>query len=384
MHCTFLAPELSATSSIERGWIIGQDTRVRILLIRHRFSLESGRVSSISTRSPTRLSFASSCALTFLALRTTRSYRGCRYTRSILTTRVFCMASLTTTASRVFRSPSAMLYALFAFFAGVFFAADFVVLVLVAAAARRRVDASFFGALGSVTVAIAACTVGTSTRAPCSRRIVSARATSRRAWLRRDGFLATPIESWKRRLKTSSDSSRTFCRISSSLRSRHFAGFIVCASERSHAADELRFDAHLLAGGTERLPGHLFRHAFHLVEDAARLHDGDPLFRVALALAHPSLGGLLRDRLVRKNPDPDLAASLEAPGEGHARGLDLAVRDPARLERLEAVFTEGQGRSTLGLAPHATALGLPVFDALGHQHGRSSKPPRAPWRAPRP
>src|SRR5882672_8097772 len=108
MHCTFLAPELSATSSIERGWIIGQDTRLRILLIRHRFSRESGRVSSISTRSPTRLSFASSCALTFLALRTTRSYFGCRYTRSILTTRVFCMASLTTTASRVFRSPSAM------------------------------------------------------------------------------------------------------------------------------------------------------------------------------------------------------------------------------------------------------------------------------------
>jgi len=74
-----------------------------------------------------------------------------------------------------------MLYALFAFFAGVFFAADFVVLVFVAAAARRRVDAFFFGALGSVTAAIAAGTVGTSTRAPCSRRIVSARATSRRA-----------------------------------------------------------------------------------------------------------------------------------------------------------------------------------------------------------
>jgi len=49
-----------------------------------------------------------------------------------------------------------MLYALFAFFAGVFFAADFVVLVFVAAAARRRVDAFFFGALGSVTAAIAA------------------------------------------------------------------------------------------------------------------------------------------------------------------------------------------------------------------------------------
>src|SRR3989338_2827656 len=108
MLWTFLAPELSATSSIDRGWIIAYDARLRILRIRQRFSFDSGRVSSISTRSPVRLSLASSCAFSFFDIRMTRSYRGCRYTRSILTTRVFCIASLTTIPSRVFRSPTGL------------------------------------------------------------------------------------------------------------------------------------------------------------------------------------------------------------------------------------------------------------------------------------
>src|SRR5712692_7365895 len=292
------------------------------------------------------------------------------------------MASLTTTASRVFRSPSAMPYALFLFFAVAAFAVGFGF----AAVAALRLAGAVLATLGSVTAAIAAATVGAdtaggvSTRAPCSRRIVKARATSRRAWLIRDGFLATPIEIWKRRLKTSSASSRTFCRISSSLRSRHFAGFIACPSERPHAGHELSLDSHLLGRGAERHPGHVFRHAFHLVENAARLHHGDPLLGVALALAHPGLRRLLGHGLVGEDPDPDLAAALEAPGESDARCLDLAVRDPARLERLEAVLAEGQTGAALGLASHAAALGLAVLDALGHQHGRSSRPPRAPWR----
>src|SRR5436309_5842722 len=106
MHWTFLAPELSATSSIERGWIIGQDTWLRTLRIRQRFCLEIGRVSSMRTRSPTRLSLFSSCALSCFDIRMTRWYRGWRNTRSILTTRVFCIASDTTTPSRLFRSPT--------------------------------------------------------------------------------------------------------------------------------------------------------------------------------------------------------------------------------------------------------------------------------------
>src|SRR5499426_2241151 len=60
-----------------------------------------------------------------------------------------------------------------------------------------------------------------------SRRMVFARARSRLACCTRDGFLATPMESWKRRLNNSSVSSRTFCPSSSPFMSRHADAFIV-------------------------------------------------------------------------------------------------------------------------------------------------------------
>src|SRR5499427_2029199 len=60
-----------------------------------------------------------------------------------------------------------------------------------------------------------------------SRRMVLARARSRLACCTRDGFLATPMESWKRRLNSSSVSSRTFCSNSSPFMSRHADAFIV-------------------------------------------------------------------------------------------------------------------------------------------------------------
>src|SRR5256885_11555376 len=63
-------------------------------------------------------------------MRMTRWYWGWRYTRSIRTTRVFCMASLTTTPSRVLRSPTAYP---FAFFFGLALAAAFAALAGLAA-----------------------------------------------------------------------------------------------------------------------------------------------------------------------------------------------------------------------------------------------------------
>ena len=65
---------------------------------------------------------------------------------------------------------------------------------------------------------------------------------------------------------------------------------------------------------------------------AARLHHRHPALGIALALAHAGLGRLLRDRLVREDPDPDLAAALDVARQRHARGLDLPVGDPARLQ----------------------------------------------------
>src|SRR5438093_13739912 len=77
--------------------------------------------------------------------------------------------------------------------------------------------------------------------------------------------------------------------------------------------------------------------------------------------------------------------ALEAPREGHACRLDLAVGHPARLERLEPVLTERQRGAALRLAAHVPALGLAVLDPLGHQHGPTPRP-RWPRRVagPRP
>src|SRR5215510_14973788 len=220
------------------------------------------------------------------------------------TTRVFCMASLITTPSRLLRSPTAYPFAVF------FLAAVFGVFAAFASFSALAFAAAFCGAgAGGAT---------TSGAPPRSRWIVYARARSRRACPIRDGFLATPIASWKRRLKISSDRSRAFCVSSSSERSRHLAAFIVARlrsrlalqAPRSH--HELGRDAHLVGRGAERLARHVLRHTLHLVEDAARLDDGDPLLGVALALSHARLRRLLRDRLVGEDADPNLAAPLEA------------------------------------------------------------------------
>src|SRR5215510_15610341 len=211
-----------------------------------------------------------------------------------------------------------------------------------------------------------------------SRRMVLARARSRLACCTRDGFLATPMESWKRRLNSSSVNSRTFCSSSSPFMSRHAEAFMrrskrdcrSCQSSQGPGTGhELGLDADLLRGKAEALARRSLVHALHLVHDPAGLHHGDPELGVALALAHARLRGLLGHRLVREDADEDLPAALDAAGERDAGRLDLAVGDPARLERLEPEIAEGQARSALGLAPHAAALGLAILDTLGHQHG---------------
>src|SRR5215510_5362128 len=144
-----------------------------------------------------------------------------------------------------------------------------------------------------------------------SRSTVFARARSRFACPTRAGFLATPIDSCSRRLNSSSVRSATFCPSSSLDISRHLTAFMA-ASQRPRAGHELGLDADLLPGQAEALARGRLVHALHLVQDAARLDHSDPELGVALALAHPRLRRLLRHRLVREDPDEDLAATLHA------------------------------------------------------------------------
>src|SRR5579883_1023873 len=95
----------------------------------------------------------------------------------------------------------------------------------------------------------------------------------------------------------------------------------------------------------------------------------DPLLRRALALTHTGFGGLLGNRLIGEEPDPHLAAALDRTGHGDTRRLDLPVRHPAALERLQAEIAERDRRTAPRLAGHAAALLLPVLHLLGHHHG---------------
>src|SRR5260370_27496073 len=179
-------------------------------------------------------------------------------------------------------------------------------------------------------------------------------ARPRRAIATRAGFLATPIESWNRRLKSSSPSSWAFCCTSSSDISRHLAAFMV-ASERPRTGHELGLDSDLLRGQAEAFLGRRLVHALHLVHDPSRLDHRDPELRVALALAHPRLGRLLGHRLVWKDADADPSPTLYAPGPRHPGRLDLAVGYPARLERLEPALPQGHGGTALWPSPPPAA-----------------------------
>src|SRR4029077_17495839 len=178
-------------------------------------------------------------------------------------------------------------------------------------------------------------------RSARSLRMVWARARSRRAIATRAGFLATPIESWNLRLKSSSPISCAFCCTSSSDISRHLAAFMV-ASERPRTGHELGLDPDLLRGQAKPLLGRHLVHALHLVHDPAGLDHRDPELRVALALAHPVLGRLLGHRLFGGSAGERSPPPVDAAGERHPRRLDLTVGHPARLERLEPELPGGQ------------------------------------------
>ena len=60
----------------------------------------------------------------------------------------------------------------------------------------------------------------------------------------------------------------------------------------------------------------------------------------ALARAHSYFGRLLGNRLVREQPQPDLAAALDEAGHGDTAGLDLTVGDVTALHHLQPVFAE--------------------------------------------
>src|SRR4051812_21410222 len=199
---------------------------------------------------------------------------------------------------------------------------------------------------------------------PRWRATVSARARSRLALLRPAVFSSSPVACWKRRPNSSRRAGFTLSRRSAPPISPVFCALLTSLL----CSHELGADGQLVAGEAHRLARQLLVHAGELEHDAARLHDGDPALGRALAGAHAGLGRLLRERLVRIDVDPDLAATLDLAGHRDSGSLDLAVGEPTGVEGLDAVLAElHPGLATGKTRPPAT--GLPaMLDALGAQH----------------
>src|SRR3954467_11072038 len=85
--------------------MVGLPYRARCMIstTRHRLSFDKGRVSTIRTVSPTFAEFSSSWAFRRFVRVTILPYTGCGTRRSIATTTVFSILSLTTRPVRVLR-----------------------------------------------------------------------------------------------------------------------------------------------------------------------------------------------------------------------------------------------------------------------------------------
>src|SRR5215211_5732428 len=224
------------------------------------------------------------------------------------------------------------------------------------------------------------------------------RAMSRRTVCSRLLLSSWPVAFWKRRLNSSSLASFSRVTSSSSATSRSsvaclfgplltlptslaLAGRVrgtLCSPIRSQArsSDVTHFALHdpalhreLVDRTPQRLTGDRLVRVGELEEHTTRLHVGDPPLRRTLTGTHAGLGRLLRQRTVRVDVDPHLAATLDVPGHRDTSRLDLAVRHVRRLQRLDAEFAERDPGAALGGPVTIRVVLLAVLDPARDQHG---------------
>src|SRR5690349_18428014 len=132
--------------------------------------------------------------------------------------------------------------------------------------------------------------------------------------------------------------------------------------------DDRGAEGQLRRGERECLARDFFRDAGNLVKEFAGLDLGDPVLDVALALTLPHFERLLGDRLVGKHANPNVAAALDEARHRAPRRLDLASRQLAAVERLQAVVAKRDGVAALGQATVAALELLAEFCAFRLQH----------------
>src|SRR4051812_46431281 len=182
---------------------------------------------------------------------------------------------------------------------------------------------------------------------------------------RRAVFSNFPMLAWNLMLKRLASISLIFSFRLSPANSRRAWAFALAIF--IHLAN-LRSDGQLLRGHGQGFNGQFPIHTAHFEEDASGQDDRDPTFNVTLTGTHTGFRRLLRERLVRKYPDPNLTAAFNLTSHGNARSFELTVGDPGRFQSLDAEFAEGQSGAARGDAFHLSALHLAELHFLGAKH----------------
>src|SRR5665811_1953137 len=128
----------------------------------------------------------------------------------------------------------------------------------------------------------------------------------------------------------------------------------------------------LVHSQTQCLSSDILGNTRELEQHATRLDVGDPPLRRTLSGTHAGLGGLLGQRTVWVDVDPDLAATLHVAGHRNTRGLDLTVGDVGRLKSLDAEVTESDLGAARGSARATRVVLLAVLDPTRNQHQASA------------
>src|SRR6185437_10697217 len=116
------------------------------------------------------------------------------------------------------------------------------------------------------------------------------------------------------------------------------------------------------------LASYLFIDTGEFEQNPTRLEVCDPPFRRTLTGTHAGFGGLLGQRAVRIDVDPDLAATLDVAGHGDTGCFDLTVGHVGRGQGLDSVVTEGDRGATAGSARAGRVVLLAELNSAWDKH----------------
>jgi hypothetical protein len=119
-----------------------------------------------------------------------------------------------------------------------------------------------------------------------------------------------------------------------------------------------------MSGKVERLAGNRFRYTLDFIENSAWPDNGHPALGGTLAFSHSSFSGLLGERLVGEDANPNLPSAFHVTRDSDTSRLDLPGGKVAASERFEPEITEADLTAPEGCSGHPVLLHFSEFDSF--------------------